>query len=67
MNGEWIEVNNAKELPIGSWMVQVKDKRNGKITRHIANRRENVTLVGSHFHFDMDPVIAYYNVEVYSI
>lgn len=67
MNGEWIEVDNAKELPIGSWIVQVKDKRNGKITRHIARRDEHVTLVGSHFHFDMDPVIAYYNVEVYSI
>lgn len=60
MNGQWIKVNNAKELPEGAWLVEVQDSRDGKITRH-------VTPVGNHFHFDMSPVIAYYNVEVYSI
>lgn len=67
MKGEWISVNGSKELPIGSWLVEVKDKRKGRISRQVAVVHKNLIVIGNHFDFDMRPVISYYSIEVYSI
>lgn len=50
----WTPVNGAKNMPIGKWLVQLSD---GDFA--VAKILENFQVVGSHFHFDMPPVVAY--------
>lgn len=54
----WIEVDGAKNIPIGDWMVATFDKES-KVATHIAKCRPNVIVIGGHFHFDMPKVYAY--------
>lgn len=54
----WIEVDGAKNIPIGDWMVATCDKEL-KVATHIAKCRPNVIVIGGHFHFDMPKVYAY--------
>ena len=54
----WIEVDGAKNIPIGDWMVATCDKESNVAT-HIAKCRPNVIVIGGYFHFDMPKVYAY--------
>lgn len=54
----WIEVDGAKNIPTGDWMVATCDKES-KVDTHIAKCSPNVIVIGGRFHFDMPKVYAY--------
>ncbi len=56
---EWIEVDGAENLPLGTWLVTTAERNNRDVEIHIAKVRKNVTLIGNMFYFDMPKVIAY--------
>ncbi|HGG9054432.1 TPA: hypothetical protein ACJJ1D_005027 [Enterobacter hormaechei subsp. xiangfangensis] len=50
----WTPVSKIEDIPYGDWLVQLDD---GKIvTAHIS---QFMQVVGSRFHFDMKPIVAY--------
>lgn len=54
----WIKVDSYKDIPVGSWLVQCDEPSHGCLF-HVANVRENVTVIGGVFGFDQRPVVAY--------
>ena len=50
---QWIPVSE-KGLPVGQWLVQLEDG-----DRHVAKVRENITITGGHFSFDMPKPVFY--------
>lgn len=55
----WTEIFGADELPEGVWLVEIQEERVGTVY-HVATKIGlSVAIVGSCFHFDMPPIIAY--------
>ena len=58
LKDDWISVDGIKNVPIGEWLVYIPtEERKSKM--QVAVVRENVRLIGNHFHFDMREVTHY--------
>ncbi len=58
MKVNWVKVNGVEEIPEGTFLVCLEEKRMGSII-HIASVHKNMSLVGGYFYFDMPKVIYY--------
>jgi hypothetical protein len=64
---EWIECDDYEKLPNGEWLVHIDKSRK---PYHVAvvtqnNDGHKIIIVGSHFSWDMDQLIAYTSFEPY--
>lgn len=55
---EWIRVNGIKEVPEGSWLVEL-EREYGFGFIHSAEVGGTFSIIGGHFAFDCPTVIAY--------
>jgi hypothetical protein len=51
---KWKEVDGAKNLPDGVWLVKLE---NGGF--HVATANKNIAIVGHYFYFDEAKVVSY--------
>ena len=56
MSLEWIEVESSKDLPVGTWLVELENERH---PYEVAYVHPNITTIGNCFEFDMNRVIRY--------
>lgn len=61
MSLNWIECNDWKDLPVGTWLTKNDKERK---TYNVAECLENsagdkIIIVGNHFHWDMGEILAY--------
>jgi len=56
----WKEIDNYKDLPEGTWLVKIASKH---FPYHVADvsvqPNGKFIVVGGHFHYDQEPIIAY--------
>ena len=55
---EWIPVDGYKNLPVGTWLVEIESESMFGFL-HTANVGKNVTTIGGNFAFDVPKVVAY--------
>jgi hypothetical protein len=60
MSTDWTPVESYKDVPMGFWLVKLETDMKCKYA--ILKRHENGSVVGDHFAFDSDRVIAYRSI-----
>lgn len=58
---EWKELTNWKELPVGEWLVKIKDERRpyGIAKCFLNNQGHKIITIGAMFYFDAGEIEAY--------
>jgi hypothetical protein len=61
MREEWTVCDQWELLPNGSWLVRINDERKPYAIAYVAenNKEHKIIVVGGHFHWDMNNLIAY--------
>jgi hypothetical protein len=63
---EWIKCTDWDDLPKGTWLVKVEDVNEPYHVAYVRNSKPGcIVVVGGHFHFDMEDIIAYTTFDRY--
>lgn len=55
----WIHVDSWKDVPVGIWIVKIENSNRERNPYQIIEVLSNVAIIGHHFAFDENRVIAY--------
>lgn len=59
-DSEWVLVEDYLEVPLGLWLVKLDNSKNPDANPyHVIEREENLSIIGNHFAFDKNRVLAY--------